>query len=185
MQGVCSPQQIVGNPATRWPDFQRWVTDFPTSTISPANSWPMTLPGARGIAELGSVICKSEPQIPQFFTFRMRSCGPQTGSGTVSITSGFDISLNTAARTVPLPISLWTGLGGGYVIRGNEETGPPMNPYATAHEMLSELEARRVSARELLQFEIARNEKLANTLNAVIATDIPRALKDADAIDAA
>lgn len=60
-----------------------------------------------------------------------------------------------------------------------------MDPYATAHEMLKDLGARRVSARELLQFEVARNEKLAKTLNAVIATDIPRALKDADAIDAA
>src|SRR5215469_8982795 len=145
----------------------------------------MTLPGPSGIADAGSVICRSEPQMPQFFTLRMRSCGPQTGSGTVSITSGFDISLKTAARMVRSRISHWTGLEGGYVIRGNEKTGLRMNPYATAHEILRDLESRRVSARELLKFEVARNEKLAKTLNAVIATDIPRALKDADAIDAA
>ncbi len=60
-----------------------------------------------------------------------------------------------------------------------------MNPYLTAHEMLGDLEARRVSARELLEFEVARNEQVAKALNAVVATDIPRALKDAEGIDAA
>ena len=60
-----------------------------------------------------------------------------------------------------------------------------MNPYATAHEMLDGLEAQRVSARELLELAVARNEKLGKTLNAVVATDIPRAARDADAIDAA
>src|SRR5579864_5052685 len=58
----------------------------------------MMEPSARGIAEVGSVICRSEPQMPQFFTLRMMSCAPGTGLGTVSTTSGFDISLKTAAR---------------------------------------------------------------------------------------
>jgi len=60
-----------------------------------------------------------------------------------------------------------------------------MNPYATAREMLSDLKAKRVSARELLEFEVARNKSLAKQLNAVVVTDVPRALRDADAVDAA
>jgi amidase len=51
--------------------------------------------------------------------------------------------------------------------------------------MLKELSARRISARELLERHVERNQKLAAKLNAVVVTDLPRARKDADAIDAA
>jgi amidase len=58
-----------------------------------------------------------------------------------------------------------------------------MDVYATAREMAAALEAKRVSARELLDMEVARNEKLAKTLNAVVATDLARAQRDAKAVD--
>ena len=58
-----------------------------------------------------------------------------------------------------------------------------MNPYATAREMLADLKAKRVSARELLKEHVARSEALAKTLNAVVDTDLKRAQADADAID--
>ncbi len=57
------------------------------------------------------------------------------------------------------------------------------NPYATAREMLAELNAKRISARELLDAHVARNDALAPTLNAVVARDLERARKDAFAID--
>src|SRR5258706_245723 len=115
---------MTGYPATRSPLFQRCVTDFPTSTISPENSWPMTLPEGSGMAEVASVICKSEPQMPQLRTLRTMSFGPQTGSGTVSITSGFEASLNTAARINVFLRGrriLWTLVVAGYVIRALKE----------------------------------------------------------------
>ncbi|MGZ5961245.1 MAG: amidase family protein [Rhizomicrobium sp.] len=59
------------------------------------------------------------------------------------------------------------------------------NPYATAREMAAELKAKKVSARELLDAHLARNDKIAKTINAVIETDIARARKDAVAIDEA
>jgi amidase len=58
-----------------------------------------------------------------------------------------------------------------------------MNTYATARELIADLNARRVSARELLEQAIARNDQVGGKLNAVVDTDIPRAMKDAQAID--
>ena len=58
-----------------------------------------------------------------------------------------------------------------------------MNPYATAREMLADLAAKRVSARELLDAHVARNEKIGKPLNAVIAMDLERASRDAAKID--
>lgn len=55
--------------------------------------------------------------------------------------------------------------------------------YATARQMLADLEARRVSARELLDAHAARGDALSGTINAVTATDLERARKDAAAID--
>ena len=60
-----------------------------------------------------------------------------------------------------------------------------MDLYATAREMLGDLKAKRVSARELLQAHLARNDQLAKRLNAVIDTDLSRAEADATAIDEA
>lgn len=60
-----------------------------------------------------------------------------------------------------------------------------MDAYATARQMLDDLKARKVSARELLDFEVARNEVLASTINCVIATDLARARREADSVDAA
>src|SRR5438552_5705269 len=57
--------------------------------------------------------------------------------------------------------------------------------YATAREMIADLKAKKVSARELLNLHLARNDKIAKAINAVIETDIPRAKKDAAAIDEA
>lgn len=58
-----------------------------------------------------------------------------------------------------------------------------MNLYATAREMLADLAAKRVSARELLDAHVARNEKIGGPLNAVIAMDLERASKEAGRID--
>jgi amidase len=55
--------------------------------------------------------------------------------------------------------------------------------YRTAREMLADLVAKRISARELLDAHVARNDALAAKLNAVVATDLARARKDAQAID--
>ncbi|MBI3678245.1 MAG: amidase [Proteobacteria bacterium] len=55
--------------------------------------------------------------------------------------------------------------------------------YKTAREMAADLAAKRISARELLNAHLARNDALAKKLNAVVATDIPRAVKTAEAID--
>ncbi len=59
------------------------------------------------------------------------------------------------------------------------------NLYATAREMIADLKTKKVSARELLNAHLARNDALHAKLNAVIATDIARAQKDAAAIDEA
>ncbi|HWA92418.1 MAG TPA: amidase family protein [Rhizomicrobium sp.] len=55
--------------------------------------------------------------------------------------------------------------------------------YATARQMLSDLSAKRISARELLDAHAARNDALAKHINAVTVTDLDRARKDAAAID--
>jgi amidase len=60
-----------------------------------------------------------------------------------------------------------------------------VDTYATARAMLADLAAKTVSARELLDAHLARNEQIAGPVNAVIDTDIARARKDAAAIDAA
>jgi amidase len=57
--------------------------------------------------------------------------------------------------------------------------------YATARQMLADLKAKDVSARELLEAHLERNDEIEARINAVNATDIARARKDADAIDAA
>jgi len=57
--------------------------------------------------------------------------------------------------------------------------------YATAREMLADLRARKISARELLDAHVARNERIARPINAVIEKDLSRAHKDAFAIDEA
>src|ERR1700761_7769816 len=130
--------------------------------------------------EVGSVMCRSEPQMPQFFTRRISSFGPGTGSAIASIASGLDISLNNAARMDgPLDrtrerVCHCPGTAMGNVMG---------DLYATARQMLADLEARRVSARELLDAHVARNAALSGTINAVTVTDLSRARKDADTID--
>jgi amidase len=58
------------------------------------------------------------------------------------------------------------------------------NPvYWTARRMLEQLEARRISARELLHAHVARQERLATKINAVVMTDLDRAHGDAIAVD--
>ncbi len=58
-----------------------------------------------------------------------------------------------------------------------------IDTYATARQMLADLKDGHVSARELLDAHIDRNDEIDARINAVTATDIPRARKDADAID--
>lgn len=55
--------------------------------------------------------------------------------------------------------------------------------YATAREMIAALEAKQVSARELLDAHVARNEQVGKKINAVIASDLGRAYGAADVID--
>ena len=55
--------------------------------------------------------------------------------------------------------------------------------YATAREMIANLAARKISARELLDAHMARNEALAAKLNCVIATNVERARDAAQFID--
>src|SRR3954451_9008430 len=55
--------------------------------------------------------------------------------------------------------------------------------YSTAHEMLAALNAKQISARELLDAHVARNEQVGKKINAVIASDLERAYSAADAVD--
>ena len=57
--------------------------------------------------------------------------------------------------------------------------------YRTARDMLADLAAKRISARELLDLHVARNAELASKLNAVVVMDLERARAEADAIDKA
>lgn len=55
--------------------------------------------------------------------------------------------------------------------------------YATARQMLADLAAKKISARELLDLHVARNEALHKKLNAVIETDLEHAQAAAKSID--
>jgi amidase len=55
--------------------------------------------------------------------------------------------------------------------------------YRTARAMLADLAARKISARELLEAHVARNDALHPKLNAVTASDLRRAQRDALAVD--
>jgi amidase len=62
---------------------------------------------------------------------------------------------------------------------------PPVDlDFATATELTAALRERRVSSRELLEHALARVEKYNPALNAVVALDVERARKSADAADA-
>jgi amidase len=58
-----------------------------------------------------------------------------------------------------------------------------IDTYAAARSMLADLAAKKVSARELLEAHVARNDQIAKAVNAVVETDLSRARKDAAAID--
>ncbi len=55
--------------------------------------------------------------------------------------------------------------------------------HRSAREMLADLAARKISARELLDAHVARNELLSPRLNCVIATDLEQARRAAQSID--
>jgi amidase len=55
--------------------------------------------------------------------------------------------------------------------------------YATARDMLADLVKKKISARELLDLHVARNQALHGKLNAVIETDLDRARAAAKSID--
>jgi amidase len=55
--------------------------------------------------------------------------------------------------------------------------------YATARRMIADLDAKRISARELLDAHVARDAALSKALNAVTVRDLDRARRDARTID--
>jgi amidase len=55
--------------------------------------------------------------------------------------------------------------------------------YATARQMLADLAKKKISARELLDLHVARNDALHGKLNAVIETDLDHARAAAKSID--
>jgi amidase len=55
--------------------------------------------------------------------------------------------------------------------------------YATARQMLADLAARKISARELLDLHVARNDAVGGKLNAVVETDLDHARAAAKSID--
>ncbi len=55
--------------------------------------------------------------------------------------------------------------------------------YATAREMLADLAAKKISARELLDLHVSRNDTLYKKLNAVVETDLDHARAAAKSID--
>jgi amidase len=64
---------------------------------------------------------------------------------------------------------------------GEEHVTSPIHD--TARETIANLAARKISARELLGAQVARNGELASTLNCVVATDLEQANRTAQAID--
>src|SRR5580704_7408658 len=62
--------------------------------------------------------------------------------------------------------------------------GNVMSPtYATARAMMADLTARKISARDLLEAHVARNDALAARLNCVTTTDLETAMRAARFID--
>jgi len=76
------------------------------------------------------------------------------------------------------------GLGAAAVAGTNAKAATPP-AYATATDLLQQLAARQVSARELTDAAIARIEALDPRINAVVVRDFARARTAADAADAA
>src|SRR5262245_8495067 len=60
-----------------------------------------------------------------------------------------------------------------------------MNLYASAREMITDLQKSRVSARDLLEAHVARNQAVHGRINAVVTMDLDAARAAADAIDRA
>src|SRR3954454_4793127 len=77
------PQEIGKGTTTRSPTF-RFLTDGPTSTTSPMNSWPRMSPcSSDGMKPLYR--CRSEPQMAELVMRTMASRGLRIlGSGTCS-----------------------------------------------------------------------------------------------------
>ncbi len=68
---------------------------------------------------------------------------------------------------------------------GNRDAEMTPPNYQTAREMIEGLRSRQISARELLDAHVARHEQLSKKINAVVAADLERAYRDAQAIDEA
>lgn len=60
-----------------------------------------------------------------------------------------------------------------------------VDTYGSARAMAADLRSKKISARELLDAHVARNEKLHKSLNAVVATDLSSAYAAAAALDEA
>ncbi len=103
--GSHTPQPQQNGTVTRAPTSQP-RTDGPTETISPQSSWPPTW----GRATSGSWpdhACQSLRHTPLASTRRTTPSSPQTGSSTVSSSSGEENERITAARITVLSRS-WT-----------------------------------------------------------------------------
>ena len=79
----------------------------PTSTTSPATSWPMVVSRVMLTWPL-VLILTSVPQVEQLRTLILTSCGPHTGSGTSSRRT----SSGAWKRRAFMVISSWCGVGG-------------------------------------------------------------------------
>src|SRR3569623_71502 len=87
MQSGHWPQARMNGAVTRSPRLKRRQSR-PTSSMTPANSWP----GTWGAATSGSApvqACQSDRQTPQAFTLPMAPSGGQGGSSTLRTTSGW------------------------------------------------------------------------------------------------
>ena len=93
-----SPQPYEGSQATARPTSLR-LTPRPTSRITPAYSWPITIGGVHG--KRPWVACTSVPQIPAAVTSTTTCPGPATGSGASSKVN----------RIPPRQVATFTGEG--------------------------------------------------------------------------
>src|SRR3954463_15695844 len=112
-QWMQMPQPIPHMPVTMSPTLTR-STFLPTSTTSPAHSWPMTGPTGQTMpcSVQPEVQLMSVPQTPQRPILTISSFSPGVGSGTSSIENGLpggvttNARMNFSPRRLPAPADL-------------------------------------------------------------------------------
>src|ERR1043166_10273445 len=118
----------------------------------------MTEPRASGMMLVGPVMCRSEPQMPQFFHFQ-----DQFVRGGLGVGDCFDnkrlahFPKNCGAHGGPLISVASSGQAYG-MLAPEENRNHRMTAitYASARDMLAKLKAKKISARELLDAHVAR-----------------------------